>query len=188
MSKKVLVILADGFEEVEAIAPIDILRRAGLEVVVAGLSGREQISARGLRVTCDALLSDVRDQTASFDACILPGGGKGAENLAASRVVGDVVVSMHKAGKLIAAICASPAVVLAPLGILEGRKATCYPGTQKFLGAGVEYREENVVKDGNILTSRGPGTALVFGLAVLESLCGPASRDKIARDMLVAGE
>jgi 4-methyl-5(b-hydroxyethyl)-thiazole monophosphate biosynthesis len=181
MGKKVLLVLADGFEEIEALTPVDMLRRAQVDVVIAGLSGMEQTSARGVRVGCDALFSDVRSSAASFDALILPGGGKGADHLAASESVRAFLLEMHASGKLVAAICAAPAVVLARAGVLDGRTATCYPGMETGFGIKTTFSDQPVVVDGNIVTSRGAGTALAFSLTLVELLCGTVERDKIIK-------
>src|SRR5258708_6714111 len=121
MEKKALLILAEGFEEIEAIAPVDLLRRAGVEVITAGVSGYGITSARGVPIHADAKLADV---SGDFDALILPGGGTGAKNLAASNKVLELVKEMFEQGKWVCAICASPAIVLFPTGILKGKTAT----------------------------------------------------------------
>ncbi len=182
MAKKVLIILADGFEEIEAIAPIDILRRAGVEVTVAGLSHKPAISARKVAIEVDKALADCGD---IFDAVVLPGGGQGAQHLALSVEVSKMVRKMYDNQSLIAAICAAPAVVLAPLGILHNKTATCFPGMQGAFGKTTVYKEEAVVVDGNIITSRGPGTAMEFALALLEKLTDKAAADKVRRALLL---
>lgn len=181
MVKKALLILADGFEEIEALTPVDILRRAGVDLVIAGLSGMQQTSARGVRVGCDVLFPDARFLAASFDALILPGGGKGADNLAGSERVRAFLLEMHASGKIVAAICASPAVVLARTGVLDGRTATCYPGMETGFGIKTAFSDRPVVVDGNIVTSRGAGTSLAFSLTLVELLCGRAEREKISQ-------
>jgi 4-methyl-5(b-hydroxyethyl)-thiazole monophosphate biosynthesis len=181
MAKKVILILADGFEEIEALTPIDLLRRAGVEVVIAGLSGKTQVSARGVRVGCDVLLADILPTASNFDALVLPGGGKGAENLAASRDVLTLTEGMHKARKIIAAICAAPAVVLSKTSVLDGKSATCFPGMENDFEPRTTFRAQPVVVDGNVVTSRGAGTALAFALTLIELLVDKPTRDKIAR-------
>ena len=166
--KKVLVLLAEGFEEIEAVTPVIILRRAEVDVTIAGIDVIEVKGARGVVYKADILLKDA--PVDSFDAVVLPGGMPGAENLAASSAVNDLLLHMNKNGKLIAAICAAPAVILAPLGLLDGRTATCYPGCQDGFSEKTVYSEENAVIDDNIITSRGAGTAVDFSLAVLEYL------------------
>ncbi|OIO36914.1 MAG: hypothetical protein AUJ74_00550 [Candidatus Omnitrophica bacterium CG1_02_44_16] len=179
--KKVLVALAEGFEEIEAITVIDVLRRAGINVIAAGVSGLKIKGSRGVCVLADKLL----DQTGEdFDAIILPGGSQGALNLAASVKVSSIIKKFDKAGKLIAAICAAPSVVLAPLGILKGRTVTGYPGMLEGFGENTVYREDDVVVDANIITSRGPATALLFGLAIAEKLVGRDIADKVRKATL----
>ena len=184
MSKKVLVILADGFEEVEALAPIDILRRSGATVTVAGLKPEKGNLVRGAHdvwVRCDVELLDVREDR--FDAIVLPGGMPGALNLHKSEVVNSIVLDTYKRGDLVCAICASPAFVLAPTGILEGRKCTCYPGCEeKYSHLG--FCGERVVRDGNVITGAGPGTALEFGILISEALFGKEVSSKIHSDMI----
>ena len=184
MSKKVLVILADGFEEVEALAPIDILRRSGATVTVAGLKPEKGNLVRGAHdvwVRCDVELLDVREDR--FDAIVLPGGMPGALNLHKSEVVNSIVLDTYKRGDLVCAICASPAFVLAPTGILDGRKCTCYPGCEeKYSHLG--FCGERVVRDGNVITGAGPGTALEFGILISEALFGKEVSSKIHSDMI----
>ena len=183
--KKVLIVLADGFEEVEALSPIDVLRRSGAVVTVAGLKVEKGNLVRGshdVYVHCDVELRDVREDR--FDAIVLPGGMPGALNLHKSDMVNNIVLDTYKRGDLVCAICASPAFVLAPTGILDGRKCTCYPGCEeKYSHLG--FCGERVVKDGNVITSAGPGTALEFGLAISEALFGKEVSDAVKAGMLV---
>lgn len=181
MAKKALIILAEGFEEIEATAPIDLLRRAEVEVTVAGLGVLKVKSARNVMIVADKTLNETQ---ADFDALILPGGGEGAKNLAASEKVKSLIKEMNQKEKLVAAICASPAVVLMPTGILKNKSATCYPGMEKNFDSSTEFKEESVVVDGNIITSRGPGTALLFALAIVEKLCGREVSEKLKKDTL----
>ncbi|MDP1853302.1 MAG: DJ-1/PfpI family protein [Candidatus Omnitrophota bacterium] len=167
MVKKALIILADGFEEIEAITAIDILRRAQIEVIVAGLSNRETRGSHGIKVSTDILLDELKEETS---ALILPGGSPGAENLAKSPKVASLINKMFKSGKIIGAICAAPALVLEPAGVLKGKKATCFPGMEKLFSREIKFTQEEVVRDGNIITSRGPGTALAFALKIVEVL------------------
>lgn len=179
--KRVLVVLADGFEEVEAITPIDILRRAGLKVIVAGLGRTSIKGAHGIKVTADI---DLGDLDALPDAVVFPGGMPGAENLAASNDIKELVAAMDAKKGIIAAICASPALVLAPSGILEGKKATCYPGMEKNFSVGITAVKDPVVQDGNIITSRGVGTAIPFALKIVESLSGKDTADTVGEQVL----
>ena len=184
MPNKVLIILADGFEDVEAVTSVDILRRAGLGVTVAGLESKRVKGARGIVVEADVLLDDVAEK--SYDACVLPGGTQGAERLAASEGVRSLVKKMDRERKWIAAICAAPAVVLAPLGILNNRRATCFPGLEEKFDATTQFVTDSVAVDGHILTSRALGTAVEFSLAIVEKLCGGETAGKIQRLTLAA--
>ena len=184
MEKRVLVILADGFEEVEALAPIDVLRRSGASVTVAGLKPERGNLVRGAHdvwVRCDVELCDVREDR--FDVIVLPGGMPGALNLHKSEVVNSMVLDTYKRGDLVCAICASPAFVLAPTGILDGKKATCYPGCEEKYSH-LDFCGERVVRDGNVITGAGPGTALEFGLLISEALFGKEVSSKIHSDMI----
>ena len=184
MAKKVLVVLADGFEEVEAISPIDVLRRAGASVTVAGLKPEKGNLVRGAHdiwVRCDVELLDVREDR--FDAIVLPGGMPGAMNLHKSEMVNSMVLDTYKRGDLVCAICASPAFVLAPTGILDGKDVTCYPGCESAAPS-VKFGESRAVRDGNVITSKGPGTALEFGLLIAQTLFGREVSDGLSSDMI----
>lgn len=178
---KVLVILADGFEELEALSPIDVLRRAGAVVTVAGLDKKEITSSRGVCVVCDTVLNQTSAD--AWDAVVLPGGMPGALNLHNSNEVSQVVLNVHGNGGLVCAICASPAVVLAPLGVLNGVKACCYPGMESQ-APGVEFLQDRVVKDKNIITARGAGCAVEFALAVVSALYGEKKAEQLASSMV----
>jgi len=187
MTKKAIVLLANGFEEVEAVTPIDYLRRAGVEVTTAAITDSLTVKGRwgGLKVTADTTLTETAKQgTGGWDVVIIPGGMPGAENLAASKETGALLKSMAAEGKLICAICASPAVVLFPLGLLKGKKFTCYPGMEEKAKEG-EWSENRVVVDGNVITSRGAGTAGEFAIAIIEKLIDKAAAQKIAAAVLL---
>lgn len=157
--KKVLLILADGFEEIEALGTADILRRLKVDVVLAGLDSAETITgAHGMKIIPDATLSDVARDT--FDAVILPGGMPGAANLDNSTTVTDVLIKAEKENKIIAAICAAP-FVLAKRGLLNGKTFTMYPGFDSELG-GLTYTAAPAEVDGNIITGKGPGAFTEF--------------------------
>jgi 4-methyl-5(b-hydroxyethyl)-thiazole monophosphate biosynthesis len=180
MPKRAIIVLADGFEEIEAVTPIDILRRAEVETEVVGLDAVEVTGAHGIRFHADRVL----EQTEEADAVILPGGLPGAENLAASDTLAAVLKAQAEAGRIVAAICAAPAYVLAPLGLLDGREATCYPECRDRLADHATYVEKPVVQAGNIITSRGPGTAMAFGIALVQELLDFEAADHQARRML----
>ncbi len=182
MNKKALVILANGCEEIEAVTPIDVLRRAGVEVTVAGLDSKVITGAQGIKFETDLLLKDYK---VTPDAIILPGGAQGARNLSQSKEVLEVVKYLHDQKRLVAAICASPAVALSPTGILANRQATCYPGFEKEFPRNVIFKEDRVVIDQNIITSRGPGSALEFALKIVEELVSKEKAQTLREGMLV---
>lgn len=181
MVKKALVLLAEGLEEIEAITIIDILRRADIDVVACSLEEKTVTGAHGIKIIADKSLDEFRDEV---DAIILPGGMPGAEHLAGSQKLKELLQKMHKENKLIAAICASPAVVLNPAGILDGKKATVYPGMEKDFGKDIIFSQDKVVIDGNVITSRGPGTALLFSLAIVEKLVGKGVSEELKKRTL----
>ncbi|MDR1948882.1 MAG: DJ-1/PfpI family protein [Spirochaetaceae bacterium] len=189
MAKNVLVLLADGFEEVEAISPIDYLRRAGLGVTTASISGSKTVTgAHGIAVNADTLLSDLgQKDRAGLDGVLLPGGMPGASNLAASTDTGGLLRELAAGGKLICAICASPAVVLAPLGLLAGRRFTCFPGMEEQVLAARDARwsADRVVIDGNIITSRAAGTAGEWAAAIIGRLAGEGEAKKLSAAVLL---
>lgn len=179
---KVFIFLANGFEEIEAIAPIDVLRRAELEVVTVSISDRKTVEgAHGIKVKADQLFTETT--FGENDYYILPGGLDGMLNLSAHEGVNELLKKQHSAGKKLAAICASPSV-LGNLGILEGKEATCYPGfEEKLVGATVSTK--SVVEDGNVITGKGPGVAIEFALKIVETLKGKAVADEVAAGMMI---
>lgn len=183
MPKQAIVLLGEGFEEIEAATPVDVLRRAGVEVTVAGLAGLTVTGAHGLRYVADTLLGDAMEKP--YDLVVLPGGMPGAKHLGESGDARKLTEKMNAMGKLVASICAAPVMTLGAWGLLDGRKATCYPGMEKMFPAEVVFSEERVVVDGNITTSRGPGTALEFSLALAGQIAGEAMTAKLAADMLL---
>jgi len=180
VSKKAIIVFAEGFEEIEAVTPVDILRRAGVEVELVGLESDEVTGAHGVAFKMDRALRDSEDA----DAIILPGGLPGAENLAASEKLARALLAQQKSGKLNAAICASPGLVFAKHGILDNKRATCYPGFETNFGPTTTHATEAVVRDGNVMTSRGPGTAFAFGLALARELAGDDAADRLREGML----
>ena len=178
---KVYVFLADGFEDVEALIPIDVLRRGGVEVVTVSTTEFTQVeSAHGVSIETD-IQFDQSDYT-DADLLMLPGGMPGASNLFAHEGVCEALKAQFAAGKKIAAICASPAVVLAPLGILDGKRATCYPGFEQAL-AKATYTADLVTVDGNITTGEGPAAAFPYAYELLTQLIDKATSDQIAEGM-----
>jgi 4-methyl-5(b-hydroxyethyl)-thiazole monophosphate biosynthesis len=178
--KTIAVLLAEGFEEVEAVTPIDFLRRAGVEVITAGVTGKTVTGAHGVPFTADILL---KDAPANLDGIVIPGGMPGAANIAKSAEAVTLIQKLFSANKLVAAICAAPGVVLGPNGLLKGKKFTCYPGYEKDV-AGAAFSEDRVVVDGNLITSRGPGTAAAFAIALIDYLAGKDAADKVFKDTL----
>jgi 4-methyl-5(b-hydroxyethyl)-thiazole monophosphate biosynthesis len=178
-----VVILADGFEEIEAVAQIDVLRRAGVEVTVAGLEGGCAQGAHGIEIGTEVLVSELDFEP---DMVVLPGGLPGAVNLGDSPEVVALLRQQHAAGRKIAAICAAPAFAPVKAGVLEGRRATCYPSFEKHFGPGTTAVEDRVVVDGTVTTSRGPGTAIELALELAEQLAGKAKADQLRAAMLVS--
>ena len=162
---KVYQFLADGFEDIEAWAPVDILRRGGVEVVTVSIMGREFVeSAHGVTVKADTTFEAAGDFS-DADMLLLPGGMPGATNLRDHEQLAEVLLHQHQQGKRIGAICAAP-MVLGGLGILKGKQATCYPGFEGFL-TGAEYTADLVTEDDNITTGEGPAAALPYGYKIL---------------------
>ncbi len=185
MSNRIVVILAEGFEEIEAVTAVDVLRRAELDVVLAGVGGTAVTGAHGVTYQCDTELDGAMETPR---AVVLPGGLPGSENLGKSPEVEALVRAVYASGGLCAAICAAPALTLAKYGLLDGRRATCYPGFESEFGPETEASEARVVRDGQILTSRGPGTALEFSLALVEILTDAEKARSLREGMLVLGE
>lgn len=173
--KKVVLFLAEGFEEVEAVTPADFLRRSGVDVVLAGVTGKTVTGAHGIEITCDV---EVNELAGDLDGVVIPGGMPGASNVASDPATMKIIKAALESDALVGAICAAPAVVLGSAGLIEGRRFTCYPGFEKSFG-GAEFSESRVVIDGNLITSRGPGTAAEFSEALIEYLCGKDAREQI---------
>lgn len=180
--KRVLVPLASGFEEIEAVAIIDILRRAHMHVVVAGIGGRTIVGSHTIAVVADRAIEEVSRE--EFDLIVLPGGMAGTTVLAESDLLGEMLKKQNEAGKWIGAICAAP-TVLEKLGLLEGKRVTAHFSVRDKLTSG-QYSADRVVQDGNIVTSRGAGTAIEFALKLVEELSGPKEVERIAHAVIVA--
>ncbi len=182
MPKTVLIPLAPGFEEIETIAVVDVLRRAGARVTLAG-TGDEVLpvkGSRGVLVVPDALLKTQEPE--DFDLIVLPGGQPGTKNLMESEKLINTLQAMEKQGKQLAAICAAP-LVLQKAGLIQDQKITSHPSVEKELERGC-YSEDRVVVDGKIVTSRSPGTAIEFALKLVEILFGPEMVDKVNAGMM----
>ncbi|MEO7558502.1 MAG: DJ-1 family glyoxalase III [Gammaproteobacteria bacterium] len=173
----VLVPLAQGCEEIEAVTIIDILRRAGISVVSAGLDDQPIVAARGTRLLADTTLDKALQQ--DFDMVVLPGGQPGTDNLNGDPRISELLKKMADSGKFTAAICAAPSV-LAKAGLLNGKQATAYPGVlEKMQLQDVILKDQAVVRDGKVLTSRGPGTAMDFALELIDVLVGKEKRNQV---------
>ena len=162
----VYVFLADGFEEIEAIAPIDIMRRANIEVKTVGVTGKTVTGAHGIEITSDLSLGDV--SLCDANLLFLPGGMPGTTNLLENNTLKDLILSANEKGIYISAICAAP-MILGSLGLLNGKKATCFPGFEEYLN-GAALSSKKVVFDGNTITSKGAGTAHLLGFKFVEIL------------------
>lgn len=178
---RVLVPLAQGCEELEAVTITDLLTRAGIDVVTAGLDDQPVKASRGITLVPDTTIDAV--DADDFDMIVLPGGLPGADNLDADRRIHTILQQLHKQGKYTAAICAAPKV-LAGAGLLNGRKATGYPGVLDSMSLPeVEIEPKAVVRDGKVITSRGPGTAMDFALTLIEQLQDRKTRDEVEQGL-----
>lgn len=178
---KVYVFLADGFEEIEGLTVVDILRRAGVEVITVSIMGRKEVcGSHQIMVIADALLEQV--DVSDGDMLVLPGGLKGTENLEDCPVALDAVAKAAGEGRKVAAICAAPRI-LAFLGLLDGKEATVYPSMESFL-KNAKIRREPAVVDGNIITGQGMGAAVPFALKLTEQLCGQQKACQIAKEIV----
>ncbi len=171
----IIVLMADGFEEIEALTPVDMLRRAGFNVKTVSLGGTNVVGAHGIELVCDSTPSDI--DLSQIQMAIFPGGMPGAMNIDASPYTDKVISAVTENGGFLAAICAAP-LVLGRRGLLSGKKATCYPGFENEL-KGARTVDSSVVIDGNIVTARGMGVALEFSEALITLLAGKEKSDKI---------
>ena len=178
----IYVFLANGFEEVEALAPVDMLRRAKLDVTTVGVTGKTVTGSHGIPVTADITAEEL-NIGADMEMIVLPGGMPGTTNLYADKRVTDAVRTMADAGKYVAAICAAPSIILGGMGLLEGKKATCYPGMEDGM-TGATPVKANAVTDGKIITGCGVGGALDFACELITALCGKAKADEIAESVV----
>ena len=183
MGKKIMLLLAPGFEEIEALGTCDVLRRLKFDVTLTALSGIEVAGAHGMHVAADAELNKI--DKVGFDAVVFPGGMPGAVNLLA---VKELAREFAAAGKVVAAICAAP-IVLSAAGVLKGRAFTMYPGFGKYLNAGEKPTGRLVEVDGNIVTGKGPGATFFFAAAVARALgATPAETGEVLSSMFVDAE
>ena len=175
---RLIVPLAEGFEEIEAIAVIDVLRRANIKVDVVGIEDEIVAGRNGVKILCDKIITDVKPE--DYDGIVLPGGNPGYKNLENNQNVINFIKTFNNRGKLIAAIYTSP-TILEKIGILEGKKATCYPSMKDKIK---NFVDEKVVVDKNVITSQGPGTAIDFALEIVRFV-NPNAYDQLKKDLLV---
>lgn len=182
MGRDVLVAVADGIEEIEAVCIIDTLRRGGASVTVASACQLEITASRGVKLIADKQISDCTDK--QYDLIVLPGGLPGAEYLRDCKELAEMLKKQKQQNKLYAAICASPAVVLGSYGLLDDKRATCHPALADKLVCKEKVRDR-VVVDGNCITSQGPGTALEFSIELIRQLFGDERAEQVAGPMLI---
>lgn len=178
--KKVYVFLAEGFEEMEAVTPVDLLRRVGVDAKFVSVTGEKAVTgAHGITYQADLLFEEIENDA---DMLVLPGGMPGTLNLQAHRGLAELLLAQYEAQKWVCAICAAP-MVLGGLGITMGRHATIYPGMEEYL-VGAEPSKEEVVVDGNVVTSRAPGTAIPFTLKLAELLTDEKTAAELTNDIV----
>ena len=175
----VYILLANGFEEAEAVVPADLLRRAGAETALVGVTGPTATGAHGIAIACDLELDQVKPE--DMEMLMIPGGLGGVENVGASPAAMELIRKAAAGGCYLAAICAAP-TLLGGLHLLDGRKAVCYPGLEGKLGAAAVQAGQSVVTDGRIITGQGPGAAFDFGLKLVEALKGPDAAKQVSHD------
>lgn len=176
----VYIVLGTGFEEMEAVVPCDLLRRAGVDARFVGIGGLEILGSRGITVKADCTETEAKWDEA--DMIVLPGGLGGVASIEGSDVVMDAVKKAYLDGRFVAAICAAP-TILAKLGFTHGKKACCYPGMEEEMGSAL-MEACGTVRDGKIITGRAAGAAFDFGLALIEALCGNEVSRKVAAEVV----
>ena len=181
--KSICIFLAEGFEEMEAMFPLDILRRGGMDVKLVSVTGEKAVrSSHGVTIMADALFENVSEE--DVEMIVLPGGLPGATNLDAHEGLGKLIMTFAEAGRPLSAICAAP-LVYGKRGLLKGKKVTCYPGFEKYL-EGAEYTAALVEKDGNFITGKGPGAAMAFSFAIAEKYVGAEKVTELKQGMMIA--
>ena len=175
-------LLGTGFEETEAIAPLDLMRRAGIEVLTVGLNGKNITGGHGISVAADIAVEQM-DLT-NMDMIVLPGGLGGVASIRGSKKAMDAIRFAWENNKFVAAICAGP-TVLADLGITDGKKATCYPGCESGMGAAIIEKNRACVQDGHVITGTSAGCAIPFGLKLIEALKGKNVADAVAEQIVI---
>lgn len=189
MKKRVLVLLAPGAEEMETTIVVDVMRRAEIDVVLAGVEGPQPVKcSRGVVIVPDVGLEELRASDGTkFDAVVLPGGAGGAERLGESPVVGRILREFFDAGKLVGAVCAAP-LALAAHGVATGRDVTCYPSLRERLAGTHIWHDARVVTSGHLVTSQGPGTTFEFALALVAELVGDDMALRVRKPLLLLGD
>ena len=179
--KKAAIFFAEGFEEVEGLTQVDLLRRAGIDAQMISITDEKEVAgSHGIKIICDKTINEFNEE--EFDAIILPGGMPGTLNLGNCQKLCDSILKFNEEGKILGAICAAPSV-FGTLGILKGKKACCYPGfEEKLLGADVSF--ENVETSGSIITSRGVGTAIDFALALITALVSDKKANEVKESII----
>ena len=176
----VYIILGKGFEEVEAVAPYDVLKRGGVEVEFAGIGGNAVAGSHGIVINAERTVEEI--DASGAELVVVPGGLGGVESILGSKTAMDAVMAAYEAGRRVAAICAGP-LVLSKLGILDGVHAVCSPGMEGQMTGGIMSQAESTVVDGRVITGRGPGAAIDFGLRLLGELRGADAADQVAAAM-----
>ena len=176
----IIMLLADGFEEIEALTPVDMLRRAGLDIKTVSVIGRNPVGAHGIEIKCDS--SPEKIDLSQVEMAIFPGGMPGATNLDSCPFTDEVINSLNGRGGYLAAICAAP-LILGRRGLLNSKSATCYPGFEKFLD-GAFLADRRVVRDGKIITAAGMGVAVQFGLELVRALRDDETAENIRAAIL----
>ena len=179
--KKVVLFLANGFEEIEALTVVDVLRRAEIECDMCSLAGEQVVGAHNIKVVADITIENIKED--EYSALVLPGGMPGSTNLKECDKVISLVKKFNEDSKIVAAICAAP-IVLGEAKVIEKRKITSYPGFEEELAEGI-YCEDLVVEDDNMVTSRGPATAIYFALKLVEKIAGKDIYEQLKDDMLL---
>lgn len=178
---KIYEFIASGTEEVEALIPVDVFRRAGAEIVIVSTTGSlTVVCSHGVPITADALIEDI--DTADADLLMIPGGLPGAENLCNHPLVREAILRQYEAGRLVSAICAGP-MIFGSLGIARGKRCTCYPGFEEHLD-GAQYTADLVTVDGNIVTGEGPAATFPYAYTLCEMLCGKPTADALREGMM----
>lgn len=176
----VVIILGTGFEEIETVAPCDILRRGGAEVRLAGIGALEITGSNGITLKADCLVDEIRAE--DVELLMLPGGLGGVRSILESETAMKLITEVHSRGKLVSAICAAP-TILAKLGITDGKNATCYPGMEEQMGS-ARMTAVGAVADGTVCTGRAAGSAMDFGYLLLEKLRGAETADRVRKAMV----